>query len=216
MLAKIIRPLNSVRDQPPRLDINWDEVHHMLLDFCVRIIPKVVSAEHCSIYIHDPTNDAVWLKAGTGVEEKEIDVSLDEDSIVSEVIRTGKSIIINDVEEQPEILDRIDQDDGFLTRDILCVPIRSLDGQKVMGAILLLNRMYGHKFSDADLKLMQEMALFLEQSLENVYYRSLTQGMLQRAGLFTRVTSFLGLALLVGVTGAFTLWVMWIAIESFL
>jgi GAF domain-containing protein len=216
MLARIIRQFDSFRDQPPRLDIDWNEVHHMLLDFCVRIIPKVVSAEHCSIYIHDPARPEVWLKAGTGTDEKEIDVLLDEDSIVSEVIRTGKSIVINDLEQKQEILDKIDQDPGFVANDILCVPIRSLDGQKVMGAVQLLNRMYGHKFSDADLKLMQEMALFLEQSLENVYYRSLTQGVVQRAALITRVTSFLGLALLLGLTGAFTLWVMWVAIESFL
>jgi GAF domain-containing protein len=212
MLARIMTQFDSFRDQSLRVDINWDEVHHMLLDFCVRIIPKVISAEHCSIYINDPANREAWLKAGTGTDEKKIDVSLDEDSIVSEVIRTGKSIIVNDVQQQ--VLDRIDPEEGLEIKDVLCVPVRSLDGQKIMGAVQLLNRMYGHKFSDADLSLMQEMALFLEQSLENVYYRSLTQGLVQKAALITKVTSFLGLLLLLGLTGAFTLWVMWIAIEN--
>lgn len=216
MLTKIMAQFDSLRDQQPKLDIDWDEGHHMLLDFFVRVIPKVVSAERCSIFINDPVKAEVWLKAGTGVMEKEIDVANDTDSIVGEVIATGKPIIINDVEERAGVHEQIDQETGFVTRDLLCIPIRSLDGEEITGAVQLLNRMYGHKFSDADLKFMEEIAQFLELSLENIYYRSRTQGIVRRATQITRVTSMLGLILLLGVTGAFTIWVMWIAIASFI
>lgn len=214
MFTKILAQFDSLREQDPQLDIDWEEGHHMLLDFFVRVIPKVVSAERCSIFINDPKKEEVWLKAGTGVREKEIDVAHDADSIVGEVIATGKPIIINDMEEREGLHKQIDPETGFVTRDILCIPIRSLDGAEITGAVQLLNRMYGHKFSDADLTLMEEIAHFLEQSLENIYYRSKTQRIVHRAAQLTRVTSMLGLTLLLGITGAFTLWVMWVAIES--
>lgn len=215
MFTKLMAQFDSVRDQEPGMDIAWEEGHHMLLDFCVRIIPKVVSAERCSIFVHDPEKEKVWLKAGTGLVEKEVDVYLDTNSIVGEVISTGKPIIINDMEQLEGVHKQVDEETGFVTRDLMCIPIRSLDGKKITGAVQLLNRMYGHKFSDTDLKLMEEMAIFFQQSLENIFYRSMAHGIVQKAAMITKVTSLSGLILLLGVTGAFTLWVMWIAVSSF-
>jgi GAF domain-containing protein len=216
MFTKIMAQFDTLRDQPPEIDIDWEDVHHTLLDFFVRVIPKVVSSERCSIFIHDPSQQQVWLKAGTGVEEKQIDVQLDADSIVGDVISTGKPVIINNMEDRPGIHKQIDRDTGFVTRDIMCIPIRSLDGKEVTGAVQLLNRMYGHKFSEDDLALMQEICHFIEQSLENIYFRSKTEVLVHKATLITRVSGVGGLLLLLGTTGAFTIWAMWIAVASFL
>ncbi len=216
MFARVMAQFDSMRDKSSGLDIDWEDVHHTLLDFCVRIFPKVVSAERCSIFIHDPEKDEVWLKAHTGAQEKEISASLTEESIVGEVIATGKPVVINDLEDVEGIHKKIDQETGFTTRDILCIPIRSLDGEKITGAVQMLNRMYGHKFSDADLRLMEEMAQFLEQSLENIYYRNVSQSVVQSATRITRAASLASLAFIVGITGAFSVWVLWVAVKSFM
>ena len=206
--------LNSLIKEKSSQEYSWDEGNQMLLDFCVKIIPKIVSTERCSIFIHDPESDAAWLQAGTGLETGAIDVSLESDSIVGRVISTGEAVIVNDMASIEGLHKELEKDTGFVTRDILCIPILSLDGSRVTGAVQLLNRMYDHKFSAADQKLMEEIAVFIQHTLENIFYRSLTQKTVQRAFLVTRLTSIIGLAILLGITGAFTLWVMWIAISA--
>ena len=53
------------------------------------MIPRMLNAERCSVFIHDPVNRKIWLKAGTALQERGIEVSV-KDSIVGEVISSGK------------------------------------------------------------------------------------------------------------------------------
>jgi len=214
MFTRIKNRFNAIYDHPPILNIDWDAGHGLALDFCVRIIPKVVSSEHCRIIIHDPVNQNVWLKAETGSDEKYVDITLSEGSFAGEVIATGKAIVVNDLDEKEGDREKLDHEFGIVARDIMSLPIRSLDGETITGSVQLLNRMYGHKFSDADLQLMEEVAVAIEQSLENIQYRSQTQGLLQRASLITRMASLLGLLLIVGVTGALSIYVFWAVLQS--
>ena len=39
-----------------------------LLKFYVGIIPKILRAERCSIFIIEPGTDRIWLKCGTGLK----------------------------------------------------------------------------------------------------------------------------------------------------
>jgi GAF domain-containing protein len=213
MFSRTKNKCNTLSDYPPILDINWEASHALALDFCARIIPKVVSSEHCMIIIHDPVNQDVWLKTETGLKKKTVNISLDESSIAAEVIATGTPIIINDLDEKEDDRKRLDHEIDIVVRDMMCLPIRSLDGDRIRGAVQLLNRMYGHKFSDADLQLMEEVAIAIEQSLEHIQYRSQTQGLLQRASLMTRIACMLGLMLAVVITGTLSLYVMGVVVQ---
>ena len=91
-----------------------------LLDFYVRIAPRLLNAERCSIFIHDPQNKKVWLKTGTGVTERGIEVSV-KDSVVGEVITTGKPVIARDLESRDGTHKKVDTTTGFVSREIICV-----------------------------------------------------------------------------------------------
>lgn len=175
-LSRQIKALEQIKtlDEKKRyLDAIWEDVgNHSLLDFYVKIMPMLTDAERCSIFIHDPKRQAVWLKAGTGEEEKQIELSLDDDSIVSNVITSGEPTIINGLNEAEGDSQVTDGESGFVTKSIMCIPVRSLDGSEITGAIQLQNKKDDQLFSDDDLSLLTEVAQYLEWSLENISYHA--------------------------------------------
>ena len=87
------------------------------LPFYVNVMTKLADCERCSIFIHDPAQNRVWLKAGTGVTEREIEVPK-EGSIVGEVIASGKPKIIYSMEAQSGVHKQVDDKTQFKTRNI--------------------------------------------------------------------------------------------------
>ena len=49
------------------------------------------------MFIHDPVKGKVWLKTGTAVAERGIEVSVN-DSIVGEVIASGRPLITSNLQ----------------------------------------------------------------------------------------------------------------------
>lgn len=173
MFKDLNTQIEILEEQRRNLDADWEDVgSHALLDFYVRIMPKVLDCERCSIFIHDPMRQSAWLKAGTGVAEKEIELSLEQDSIVGKVIASGEATLIKDLDSAEGEHKNTDQQTGFITRDILCVPIRSLDGNAITGAVQLLNKQGDESFSESDQQLLEEMVHYLELSLENIYFHA--------------------------------------------
>ncbi len=148
-----------------------------MLNFFVRIMPKVIAAERCSLFINDPFTKQIWLKYGTALEERAIEVSHD-NSIVGQVITTGKSIIQNDLQDFEGAHKQIDNSTGFISRNIICVPIKSMDGASITGAIQLLNKQ-GGEFTDADKDLLRELASYLKRDVQKLFFR-------QKAGDFIK------------------------------
>src|SRR3972149_11642041 len=126
-----------------------------------------MNAERCGIFIFDPDKKIIWLKAGTGLQERGIQVTGEFDSVVGKVISSGQHIIVSGLDKEHGIHKQTDEITGFVTRDILCTPIKSLDGRRVMGAVQLLNKKDGKSFNDDDLSLITEMAHYLELTMEN-------------------------------------------------
>ena len=139
-----------------------------LLDFYVRIAPRLLNAERCSIFIHDPQNKKVWLKTGTGVTERGIEVSV-KDSVVGEVITTGKPVIARDLESRDGTHKKVDTTTGFVSREIICVPIRSKDGSQITGAIQVLNKKGGAGFGEEDQAFLEEMGNHFQSIVESIY-----------------------------------------------
>lgn len=138
------------------------------LDFYVRLIPRVLNAERCSIFVLDPVSKKVWLKAGTALRERGIEVPL-ENSIVGEVIRSRKPVITSDLQSRGGVHKTVDTTTGFVTREVVCVPIHSLDGSKVTGAIQVLNRKGGDRFTDDDQNFLVEVGEHFESIVESIY-----------------------------------------------
>jgi GAF domain-containing protein len=139
-----------------------------LLEFYTRIMTKMTDSERCSVFINDPGQDRVWLKAGTGVHEADIEVPK-EGSIVGRVIASGEPIIVTDLETKSGIHKDVDQKTGFVTRNILCVPIKSSVRDEVTGAFQILNKLNNRNFTDEDKAAALEVASHLQREVDTIF-----------------------------------------------
>ncbi|NOY70847.1 MAG: GAF domain-containing protein [Gammaproteobacteria bacterium] len=141
-----------------------------LLQFLVEIMPKALNAERCSIFIHDPVQQDVWLQCGTGLGEKEVSVP-ESGSLVGRVISSGNVIIENDMQSVVGTHDIIAMQTGFICRNSMCVPVRGVTTQRVTGAIQLLNKSHGKKFNNQDQQYLEKLAFLLQMNIENIFLR---------------------------------------------
>ncbi len=167
-----------------------------LLDFYVRMTPRVLDAERCSVFIHDPQNRKVWLKTGTGVTERGIEVAVN-DSIVGEVIASGKPVIASDLQSRSGAHKKVDAETGFVTREIICVPVRSKNRGEVTGAIQVLNKKGGGGFNAEDQAFLEEAGEHLQSIVDSVFLSQEAVGMtrdLVKIAVRATVVSFIAVA----------------------
>lgn len=140
--------------------------HNDFLSFYKTIIPKIMDVERCTIYIRDRDNDTILTMFATGIDGKQIDPPM-RGSIVGEVIRKNTPICANDLSTLSGFHLEADKITGFVTKTILCRPIRSLSTGDVIGAIQLLNKKSGGAFNQADRAVLKEIGGYLAISIES-------------------------------------------------
>lgn len=164
-----LRELNLLYEIGQSLSINLD-LASLLNDIKLRA-PRVVGAERCSIFLLDEaTNELVLEIPG---ESKQYRMPMDR-GIAGWVITHGVGQIVNDVEQDSRWYDGIGREADFVTRSILCVPMRIKD--RVIGAMQLLNKSDGSTFNDQDMQLLTTLAAQAAIAVENArLYQSLKE-----------------------------------------
>jgi transcriptional regulator with GAF, ATPase, and Fis domain len=150
--------------------------------FYIRILPKLMNVERCTLFIMEIGSNKICSIFGTGLSERQIEPPL-EGSIVGRVISSGKSCIENDLRSHPGFHIYMDEQTGFISRNMLCSPIKSISGNAVTGAIELLNKNNGGSFNEEDLKELEEIAQYLAISIESI---ALNQEILRIAGYLNK------------------------------
>ena len=196
-IDKQIEQLNQKRNY---LDADLDTSEKIsLLEFYVKIVPKVLNAERCSIFIYDPDSKTIWLKCGTELEERDIEVTTEYDSVVVNVITSGQHKVVSGLDKKGGIHKKTDEKTGFATRDILCIPIKSLDGTEVTGAVEVLNKKSGGAFNDDDRILLEEMAHFLELTIENIFFNQETANVLDNMHDMMKKIVFVSIGIIISL-----------------
>ncbi len=167
----VVKRLAELRSKQALIDKAWDKAgNKKLLAFFVEVISKALHVERCSIFILDPIDDNVWLHCGTGVKEKQISVPK-WNSMVGKVITSGKHAIEYEMEDTVGAHDTVGVKTGFITRDSLCVPVHGVSTKRVTGAIQVLNKKSGDDYDDDDIRILHELALHLQLTIENLFLR---------------------------------------------
>jgi len=167
---------------------------HPLLSFYVSTTSKLLGSERCSIFILDPGTRRIWLKRGTGVDDRAIEVQI-EGSIVGRVITSGQAVIENDLTSKEGAHQQVAHDTGFVTRNMACVPIRASGDGEVVGAVQVLNKREGG-FSPADLEELTDLARYLQMTIESIFQSQ------EIVGAMGRVVKVAQTALVLAATGA--------------
>ncbi len=164
-----LRELNLLYEIGQSLAVNLD-LASLLNDIKVRA-PKVVGAERCSIFILDETTNELVLDLPG--EQRSFRMPVDR-GIAGWVISHGVGQIVNDVEQDSRWYDTIGREADFVTRSILCVPMRLKE--RTVGAMQLLNKADGRGFTDQDMQLLITLAAQAAIAIENArLYQSLKQ-----------------------------------------
>ena len=128
-----------------------DEVLNTLLDATI----LELNAERGTLFLNDYETNELYSRVAQGAFRREIRIN-NNTGVAGYVFTTGQGAIVQDAYADPRFNRSVDERTGYVTKNILCVPIKTARGL-VVGVAQLLNKKKG-KFSVADLTLLGQMA----------------------------------------------------------
>jgi len=135
----------------------------MILELIADEAKRLVGADRCSIFIVDTEDHILWTKHSDGIGR--IVLSLDT-GIVGSTYALKEPQIVNNPYEDERFLSNIDKKSGYVTKNMITIPIFN-SKRNVMGIMQLLNK-EGTGFTEEDLDLLTFFANYVSGSLELV------------------------------------------------
>ena len=127
-----------------------------MLKILVDIITEEVHAERGTIFMNDPDTGELYSRVAHGNLKREIRI-LNTTGIAGHAYSTGNGLIVKDAYADERFNPAIDQMTGYVTKSILCVPMKTVKGE-VIGAAQVLNKKQG-EFTDDDMSLVEAMVM---------------------------------------------------------
>jgi len=126
----------------------------------------VVGAESGSIWFYDKENREIiypffWIGDAdlTGLS-----LSVGE-GVAGIVVECGEPLVIKDCKKDERWAERFDQQTGFKTKSMICVPLKSV--QEVIGCIQIINKKDGSLYHDKDVCLCEKLAALMAEAIHN-------------------------------------------------
>ena len=163
------------------------------LDALLRTISQTTShllqAERSTVFVVDSAKNELWSRVAEGLGNKEIRIPLSA-GIAGLVATTGNPVRISDAYRDPRFNPEVDKRTGYLTRSILCVPMRNRRGQ-VIGVFQVLNKRDG-EFTALDEQLLASLSSQAAVAVENAkLYEEVQRTLTQLQALDRMKTDFL-------------------------
>ncbi|QDT93955.1 sigma-54-dependent Fis family transcriptional regulator [Gimesia algae] len=137
-----------------------------LLELIAKEATRLLESERSSIFIWDREHKQVVACPALGVEGNTLRLP-DDVGIVGDVIRSGKTICVDDAYNDERFDPSVDKSSGFRTHNLLCVPLRNNAGE-LIGAFEVMNKEKGKAdYDDADAQSLEELGVQAATALEN-------------------------------------------------
>ncbi|MBI3890335.1 MAG: GAF domain-containing protein, partial [Candidatus Wallbacteria bacterium] len=161
----------------------------------VRLASEAVGAEASSVILVDAESEELTFYLATGESEGSLTGYRMKraEGVAGWVVGTGESVLVDDVRSDTRFNDKVDQASGFITRSLLCVPLR-LHG-KVLGALEACNKVGASTFSAEDVRFFEALANPVAAALEHArLYTHLDEAHRKLSELDEMKTSFIAVA----------------------
>lgn len=146
-----------------------------LIAFAVATFRELLKAEGVAILLLDADSDELYFPY-LAEEDPRVAAQLSRirfaahQGIAGKVLRTGRSLRIDDVSTDPGFFAGVDQKTQRTTRSLVCAPLISSHG--AIGVIEALNPRSGGRFTDDDLALLDGLAGTVAGAIENMRQRT--------------------------------------------
>lgn len=151
-----------------------------LVNVIVEVVTRHLNLERCSLFVHDIEESVYRLEAAEGMDPSLVgSVTVQPgDGIVGKVIQSGETLLLKDIEQDPEIGKK--SDPTYSTHSLLSVPL--VVGTEVIGVINVNNKLNGQVFTESDKQLLETLATSASIALVNarLYQRTLQHMMYVR------------------------------------
>jgi len=138
-----------------------------VIDQLVDILSTELGAERCTIFLHDSRTQELYARILHGDALREIRV-LDTKGIAGHVFTTGENLIVHDAYADKRFEPSVDMSTGFVTKNILCVPIKTAKDETIAVA-QALNKSAG-QFNTADEELLVAITTQASVVLQNMLF----------------------------------------------
>jgi len=138
-----------------------------VLNTLVEVTTREIGAERGSLFLNDDKTGELYSRVAQGTFNREIRFA-NTAGIAGHAFQSGAGLIVQDAYADPRFNRAIDEQTGYVTKSILCVPIRTMKGE-VIGVAQALNKLKG-RFGRADLQLLEEMTTQGAIALQTAQY----------------------------------------------
>ena len=164
-IAQLRRQLDAVYAISGALSsiVDLDEMLRETVDVSLR----TVGANAASLYLHDRETDELIFRYVVG-DKADILTGMRiraDKGIAGEVFQTGIPMITRDVSEDEHHLTTVDQRTQYVTRNMVTVPLKSIEGDPI-GVMQILNKNEG-SFDEQDLELLSIMGAQAAAAIES-------------------------------------------------
>ena len=125
-----------------------------MLESLVEMTTKEVDADRGTIFLNDSETGELYSRVAQGNLKREIRI-MNNSGVAGHVYTTGIGAIVHDAYADERFNRSIDEKTGYTTKNILCVPIKTVRGD-VIGVAQMLNKKIG-LFTEDDLALLEDM-----------------------------------------------------------
>ncbi len=138
-------------------EINRSLALPVVLTSIMRSAETLTAAEASSLLLYDPETDELFFEVATGKKGEQVkQVRLQRgQGFAGYVLATGEALLVNDVANDPRHAKVVDEQSGFVTRNLIAVPLRI--GERIKGVLEVLNSHKG-AFSPSDVAALQNLS----------------------------------------------------------
>ncbi|MEM8840552.1 MAG: GAF domain-containing protein, partial [Pseudomonadota bacterium] len=167
--APIAEPGQDMRHLQMLLDVSRQvaamDTLDAVLDKLVSVAVSETGAERGSLFLCDEQTGELYSRVAQGLRMREIRI-LQNEGIAGAVYRSGQGEIIEDAYNDPRFSTKVDEETGFRTKSMLCLPLRNAKG-RIIGVTQILNKREG-SFTDHDMAVVDGVTTQCAITLESI------------------------------------------------
>ena len=130
----------------------------------LEIIVQTLNSEAGAIWFLDPRTDRLSPLFHIGPADIS-NISVENGQGIEGIVtRTGKSVMVTDAANDPRFDGTVFDDNGLVTRAMMCVPLNNL--HEVIGCVQIINKKDGSLFDEEELQLCERMASLAAITIE--------------------------------------------------